>query len=62
MSDKTNGKGLVPAGKASLVPHGREGNKLIRRAASDALVPRGLMPGSAGSYAYALWSRGRPTI
>jgi hypothetical protein len=39
MSDKMSGKGLVPSGNTGPVLHGREGNKLIRRAASDALVP-----------------------
>jgi hypothetical protein len=39
MSDNTSRKSLVPSGRTDLVLHGREGNKLIRRAASDALVP-----------------------
>jgi hypothetical protein len=38
MSDDTSGKGLVPSEKAGLVLRGRERHKLIRRAASDALV------------------------
>lgn len=39
MSDKTSGMSLVPAGSSDLTVRGRKGNKLIRRAASDALVP-----------------------
>ncbi|MCL1630098.1 hypothetical protein M3N55_15330 [Roseibaca sp. V10] len=39
MSDDTSGKSLVPLWNTGLVSHGREGNKLIRRAASDALIP-----------------------
>jgi hypothetical protein len=38
MSDKTNGNNIVPSGKSGLVPSGHGGNKLIRKAASDALA------------------------
>ena len=39
MSDKTSGKSIVPSGKTDLLASGAGGNRLIRRAASDALVP-----------------------
>lgn len=38
MSDETSGKSIVPQGNTGLVQHGRQGNKLIRRASSDALL------------------------
>lgn len=39
MSDKTSGKSIVPSGKTDPVASDTGGNRLIRRAASDALVP-----------------------
>jgi hypothetical protein len=39
MSDKTTGKSIVPSRKLGLVPSGDGGNDLIRRVASDALIP-----------------------
>lgn len=39
MSDKTSQNSLVPSGKCGLVQSDHSGNKLIQRAASDALVP-----------------------
>lgn len=57
MSDKTSQNSLVPSEKSGLDPSGHSGNKLIQRAASDALVPIQTMMNQQASTLHRVGSR-----